>query len=128
MKYLGIDYGKRKVGLALSEGVYASSWKIITVSGLKDALTKMMQIIEAEKVDCVVIGKPESGEARTITLQFIKELKKALPKLSIIEKEETLSSQKALEQMIEMNVSKKARKSEDAYAAALILQEYLDSK
>ncbi len=128
MNYLGIDYGKRKIGLALSEGVYASSWKILSVGGLKDALEKISAIIKNEDISSVVVGVAESGEARKITQGFIKELKTKFPALLIIQKDETLSTKKALDQMIKMNVSKKARKQEDAYAAAFILQEYLDSK
>ncbi len=115
MKYLGVDYGKSKVGLAISEGTLADPLTIVAVSGLNDALSKIKRVIRDEAIDIVVIGVPESGEALKITRSFIKELSK---EASVIEADETLSTQDAL---------KINRKKEDSLAAAIILQNYLDS-
>lgn len=128
MKYLGIDYGKKKIGLALSEGELASAWRVIEVSGLKDILTKMIQIIKAEKVEVVIVGKPESGEAKNLVVKFIDEFKKRFPQIPIAQVEETLSTNQAKEMMLKLNFSQKARAKEDAFAAAAILQDYLDRK
>ncbi len=128
MKYLGIDYGKKKIGLSISEGITASPFKVLEVASLKDALEKIAQIIGAEGVDRVVIGMPESGEARSITQKFIFELKRIpSPRWDIVEVEETLSSKNAATLMVDLGVSKSKRKKEDAVAAALLLQDYLDS-
>ncbi len=125
MKYLGIDYGKRKVGLAISEGLSASPLKVVDSSGLDDALQKILHIIKGEQIDQVVIGKAESGESRSMTEKFVKQLEREIP---VIVVEETLSSHFADQQMREMEVQKSKRGSNDAVAAAHILQEYLDSK
>ena len=45
MKYLGIDYGKKKIGLALSDGSLASSYGVITSNGLSDAVQKVQKVI-----------------------------------------------------------------------------------
>jgi putative transcription antitermination factor YqgF len=124
MRYLGIDYGKRKIGLALSEGRTASPLKVLEVSSLIDALNKVGQVIKLEGIEVVVVGIPESGESLKITRDFIKELKK---NISVVEVEETLSSKEALNQMIEMGLSRKNRGQEDAYSATIILQTFLDS-
>lgn len=126
MKYLGIDYGKKKIGLAVSEGVIADPFKVIECSGLKDALQKVMQVVKAENIEVVVIGLPESGEARSITQKFIKGLRDKGTK--IIEVDETLSTQEAGRLMREMGAKQSARKMEDALAAAIILQDYLDGQ
>lgn len=127
MRYLGIDYGKRKVGLAISEGKIASPFKVILVDALKDAVAKSSAIINKEEIDQVIIGLPESGEARKITQEFIKLLKNITPLgCDIVVVEETLTTQHALNKMIELGVSKKKRIEEDAYSAAIILQNYLD--
>lgn len=129
MKYLGIDYGKRKIGLAISEGMTASPYKVISVSSLKDAINQISQIIKKENVDEVVIGIPESGEALNITRSFINELKNIPPRgWDIVEVEETLSSYSAKNDMLNLGISKKDRKTEDGYSAMNILQNYLDSK
>lgn len=127
MKYLAIDYGKRKVGLSLSEGVVASPFKVVEVSSLKDALEKIAYIISVEKIDKVVIGIPESGEAKKLASKFFEALQNELKDVEIIGADETLSSYNARQQMIEAGVSKQARLSEDAVAAANILQNYLDN-
>ncbi|MBI2022402.1 Holliday junction resolvase RuvX [Candidatus Daviesbacteria bacterium] len=129
MRFLGIDYGKRKVGFAISEGLTASPYKVINISSLKDALAQVLQILLKENIDRVVIGVPESGEALNITKKFIAELTKIQPpRFDIVEVAETLSSQGAKAQMIEQGLGKKSRATEDAYSATIILQDYLDSQ
>lgn len=123
MRYLGIDYGKAKVGLAISEGLIATPLRVVSVSSLEDAFQKIKAVVKKEGIDKVVIGMPESGESRKITKVFIERLCK---EVEVIESEETLSSQRALDLMVEMGKGKKAREMEDAYSATLILQEYLD--
>lgn len=114
MKYLGIDYGKSKVGLAISEGLMASPLKVIQISSLKDALQKILHEIKVESVDRVIIGLAESGEARSITEKFVRELEK---EISVTLADETLST-----------YNSKGKNNEDAVAAALILQNYLDEQ
>ena len=129
MRYLGVDYGLKKVGLALSEGQIASPLKVLDVSGLNDAVSKIISVINKEEIERVIVGVPESGEAKSAVKKFISKLKIDLKKklVSIIEAEETLSSQSAKELMIELGTKKKKRQQEDAYSASLILQNFLDS-
>ena len=127
MKFLGIDYGKKKVGLALSEGALASPLDVIAVSSLQDALIKIEKVIGVEKIDTVVIGVAESGESKAIAKKFITELKKQVPFLQVIEVDEHLSTQKGKQAMVELGVKKSKRKEDDSFAAATILQDYLDS-
>lgn len=129
MRYLGLDYGLKKVGLALSEGQIASPLKVLEISSLKDAVNKISSIIDKEEIDRVVIGVPDSGQAKNAVKKFISELKINLKNelVSVIEADETLSSQSAQDLMINLDLSKEARKKEDAYAAVIILQNFLDS-
>ncbi len=126
MKYLGIDYGKKKVGIALSEGLSASPYKVLEISGLVDALAQVKQIIRKEEIDTVVIGLAESGESKSMTEKFINELR--AEEIDIIVVKETLSSHFADEQMRVNDVQKSKRAQNDALAAAFILEEYLDSQ
>lgn len=125
MRYLGIDYGKKKVGLAVSEGLVASPLKVIDATSLKDAVSKITHIIASENIDVLVVGLPESGEAKKLVESFLKEVQEKDLRIEIVE--ETLSSQNALSNMLNLNLSKKSRSREDAFSAALILQDYLDS-
>lgn len=124
MIFLGIDYGKKKVGLAISEGQFATPLKILEVSSLEDALSKVMHIISEEGVEQVVIGMPESGEARKMAKRFAVRLHKDIP---VTEFDETLTSVDAKRVMLDLNVGKKKRQREDAYSASIILQEFLNT-
>ena len=130
MKYLGVDYGKTKMGLSVSEGQVASVLKVVEISGLRDALQKVEKVVKDEEVERVVVGLPESGEARKITQKFLADLKtnyKNQP-VEVIETEETLSSFQARAIMHDLHMSERSiQQKEDEYAAAIILQSFLDS-
>jgi putative holliday junction resolvase len=129
MRYLGVDYGLKKVGLALSEGQIASPYKVVEVSGLSDAVNKILAVIKKEEIGRVVVGVAESGQAKSAAKNFMTGLKKELgdEAVSVIEADETLSSNSAKDMMIELGLGEKARKREDAYSAVIILQNFLDS-
>lgn len=129
MRYLGVDYGLKKVGLSISEGQIASPLKVLEINSLADAVNKILQVIKQEEINRVVVGVPESGEARSAVKKFISKLKADLKEkhVSVIEADETLSSSAAKDLMIDLDLSKQSRKKEDAYSAALILQNFLDS-
>lgn len=123
MKYLGVDFGLRRVGLAISEGELASPLKIIEVKGLRDAVQKISQFAKNQQFTKIVVGLPEGKMGQNV-LGFIKALKKE--GFDVETADETLSSQEAIQKMIALNLPKKTRQVNDAYSAAIILQNYLD--
>ena len=123
MRYLGIDFGLKKIGLAISEGELAAPLKVLEASNFQDALSKIKK--EAADFDKVIIGKPEGKVGKKVT-KLVSLLKKE--SMDIEEWDETLSSQKAMAYMIQSGLGKNKRKITDAYSAAIILQEYLDEK
>ncbi len=123
MRYLGIDFGLRRVGLAISDGELASPYKILEGQRFNNLLEQVKK--ESIGFDKVVVGMPQGKMGKTV-LRFIKVLRKS--GLDVIETDETLSSKRALTQVIEQGVSKKHRKFNDDTAAAIILQDWLDSQ
>lgn len=123
MRYLGIDFGLKKIGLAISEGELAAPLKVLEASNFQDALSKIKSL--AKDFDKVIIGKPEGEVGKKVT-KLVSLLKKE--NMDIEEWDETLSSQKAMAYMIQSGLGKNKRKTKDAYSAAIILQEYLDEK
>jgi len=123
VKYLGVDFGLKRVGLAISEGELASAYKVIEGTSFSDLLEKIKK--EAIGFDKVVIGLPE-GRIGKLVKKAIKKLKES--GIEVAEADETLSTQNATREMIELNIPKRKRKVNDAYAAAGILQNYLDEK
>lgn len=122
MKYLGVDFGLRKIGLATSEGEIAAPLKVLEVSSFKDTLEKIKK--EAANFDKIIIGKPD-GEVGKKVMKLVNYLKREY--IDVESWDETLSSKNALQVMIKTGLGKKKRMEEDAYSAALILQEYLDN-
>lgn len=125
MKYLGIDFGLRRIGLAISEGNLASPWKVIEVNSLKDASERVEKLAKEGDFEKMVVGMPEGKMGKKV-LGFINLLRKK--GLDISEADETLSTKQATLKMIELNISKKTRRINDAYSATIILQNWLDEK
>lgn len=125
MKYLGIDWGLKRVGLAVSEGDLATPLKTLTIHGLEDGVEKIMQMVNQEGADLLVIGFPEGEMGR-----LVEKLAIALQKRGINFKlvDETLSTQGAKKVMLEMGVGKKERQQDNAVSAAIILQRFIDEK
>ena len=128
MRCLGVDYGLKKIGLAVSEGQIASPLKVISISSLKDGIEKLSHEIKKEAIQRVVIGISD-GKMGKISHLFAVELKKKYLQepVEVIETDETLSSKEAQELMITLGTSQKDRQQEDAYSAMLILQRFLDT-
>lgn len=125
MKFLGIDFGLRKIGLAISDGELASPYITLEIRNFKEGVSKVLELVEKEGFEIIVVGLPEGKIGQTV-LGFIKTLRKN--GLEVIEADETLSTQTALKEMIEQGISKKQRKMNDSAAAAIILQNWLDEK
>lgn len=125
MKYLGVDFGLSRIGLAISEGVLAAPLKIIQVKGLKDAVDKVVEVALKEKTSKIIVGLPE-GKIGSTVLGFINALKRL--GLDVESCDETLSSQKAVGKMIELGIPMEKRNVNDDIAAAIILQQFLDNR
>lgn len=125
MRYLGIDWGLKKIGLAISEGEIATPLKTISVNGFEDALTQVISVIEDEITDLIIMGNPE-GEIGEMVKHVAKRLRSKGFDLRLAD--ETLSTQESKTLMIEMGLGKKNRREDNALAAAIILQRYLDEK
>lgn len=125
MQYLGIDFGLKRVGLAISEGNIASPLKTLAVKNFSDALEKVIEIAQKMEPEKIVVGLPEGKIGQTVK-GFIKALKRE--GFDILEADETLSSQQAISKMIELNIPRQKRKITDDIAAAIILQNWLDSR
>lgn len=133
-RILGIDYGKKRIGLALSDimGIMAQPFDVIESKGIKNNIEAILKIIKEKEVSCVVIGKPinmnaTEGEMAEFATEFANELKKITEiKVELID--ERLTTAQAERVLVEeANVSREKRKGiRDKLAATFILQTYLD--
>lgn len=125
MKYLGLDWGLKKIGLAISEGELADPAGGIEIKSLKEGIEKIVKKVRDEGADLVVIGKPEGGFGKKVE-DAAKLLRKEGIRVELAD--ETLSTQEAKREMIRMGTGKLARREDHAVAAAIILQRYLDEE
>lgn len=141
MRALGIDYGDRRIGLALSDatGLLASPWKRLANDGNAIAAAKKLageiRVLEADEsgLGAVVIGLPRrlNGEAteQTMKVQALARELGARIAIPIVLQDERLTSHEAEELLAQRERDWRRRKDQlDAMAAALILQDYLDSR
>lgn len=126
VKVLGIDFGLKKIGLALDESFLPSPLGVLKVKGSFEKIIQQIDFLcQKEKVEKIVIGLPESGLVKKIK-EFGEDLKKTTS-LPVFYHPETLTTKEALAKMKEAGIKGKARrKKEDAIAAALILQDWLN--
>lgn len=125
MKYLGVDWGLKRVGLAISEGSLAAPLVTLMIAGLKDGVEKVVQIVKKEGIDVVIVGLPE-GEMGKNVLRASNEFKKQGLILKFVD--ETLSTHEAKRAMLEIGMSKKDRQDDNKVAASIILQNFLDDQ
>ena len=126
MKILGIDYGRSKVGLAIADGSLSEPFKVLRVNSFDDAVEKVKQVSQVLQVNKVVMGISE-GEMGEESKKFGLSLSRKL-RILVETFDETLSTQDAQRMSREAGVGQKKRhEMEDAYAAAIMLQGYLDS-
>ena len=130
---LGIDYGDRRIGIALSDPMQIITKPFVTLKNDKEFLDKLKEIIKEKEIETVVVGYP-IGMKGQITKQtekvevFITQLKSTLD-LEVVRVDERLSSVSAENILKQQGVKTGHNKSMiDDTSAAIILQEYIDSK
>ena len=134
-RILGIDYGRKRVGLAVSDplGIFASSLETVPAATVIDYIKNYTQ---KENVSMFVVGYPmnlnnKPSEAAKYVDQFLNLLKKHFPLIPVILEDERFTSQLAFKAMIDGGVKKMDRSEKgtvDKISAAIILQTYLDRK
>ena len=129
---LGIDFGKRRVGLALSDklGLIASPYKTIIHLSEKELIREIKNIVLEKEIEIIVLGLPLNMKGEdSIQTKKVRSFKKHLSelKLPIVYEDERFSSILAKNSLVLQNVKTGHNKSEvDRTAAAIILQQYLD--
>lgn len=134
-RILAIDYGERRVGLALSDelGIIASG--IGTLGNDASLLPQLVRLVEDRGVAGIVLGLPltlrgEQGDVARNVQAFAEQLRAAVS-LPVQLIDERFTSSMATQAIRDMGVGKKKRRDKgkiDEIAAVILLQGYLDSK
>ena len=137
MRILGLDYGSKTVGVAVSDPLGLTAQKVETIwrkqeNKLRRTLARIEELIAEYEVEKIVLGFPKNinntvGELAEKTLEFGEMLKKRTG-LEVIMWDERLTTVEADRTLIEAGVRRENRKQYlDGIAAVFILQGYLDS-
>jgi putative Holliday junction resolvase len=137
VRVVGVDAGLRRVGLALSDltGLLASPWKTIQARGTprEDAQLIASALADVEDgVQAIVVGHPRrlDGSATELTahVEALAGQLRAIMAVPVVLQDERLTSHEAEGLLAELERDWKKRKAKlDAAAAAVLLQDYLDS-
>jgi len=133
MRYLAIDYGNKRTGLAICDSAETLATPLAVTREQKGLLRKIADIVKNENVEAIVLGLPlsmdgsESSQTRRV-LDFAEQLKQHLD-IPLHLQDERLSSFSAERELALGKLTRgKKRKRLDAVAAAAILEAFLQAK
>lgn len=133
-RILAIDYGQKRVGLAVTDSLQMIATGLTTVH-VKDIWPYLTNYFSNETVDIVVIGEPKDmmnrpSDSTRFIEPFVKGFKKKYPNIEVKRFDERFTSKMAHDTMLAGGLSKSKRQNKslvDTISAVLILQSYMDS-
>ena len=131
-KYIGIDYGKKRTGISISDFNKVISFPLDTIE-TKNLIFYLKDLIVNEKIEKVVVGKPlklnnELHELEIDIIQFIKSIKSIFPQIIIERIDERFTSKISSLIIRQSGINRKSRMNKsiiDKISASLILESYL---
>jgi putative Holliday junction resolvase len=134
-RILAIDYGQKRVGLAVTDELQIIATGLDTVH-VKDIMQYLKEYVGRENVDCFVVGLPvqmnyQPSDSQRFIEPFVKNLRKQFPNIAVDRFDERFTSNLAHDTMLTAGLKKKDRQNKalvDKISATLILQSYLHSK
>ena len=138
MRIMGLDYGSKTVGVAISDPLGFTAQGIETIcrkeeNKLRKTCARIEQLIAEDEVECIVLGFPKHmnndvGDRAEKSLEFGEMLRRRTG-LEVVMWDERLTTVEAERTLIESKVRREDRKKYiDKIAAVFILQGYLDSR
>ena len=134
-RIMGVDYGMRRVGIAVSDsmGVVATPTCTLEVTSMDDAVVQTAELAKEKDIKRFVVGKPlhmngDMSELAEAAEKFSGKLR-TLTGMTVDSWDERLSSKEAERVLIQADTSRKRRKEViDKMAAQILLQSYLDAQ
>lgn len=122
-KYIAIDYGEKRTGIALSDDAgMIYPYKFINS---KDVIKEIKEILAKDSYDGIIIGNPMIGRRKKATDELIKSIRKIF-NIEVIEWDESCTTKRAEEYLREIGKKPSKNKGKiDEIAACFILKEFL---
>lgn len=132
---MAIDYGRKRVGVAVTDPTQLIAGGLTTVPA-HEVLSFLEQYVAKEAVETIVVGLPKQmnnqpSESMRYIQPFVATLKKKIPQIPVVFYDERFTSVLAHKAMLEGGLKKKDRQNKalvDEISATIILQDYLESK
>lgn len=131
-RILGIDYGKKRIGAAVSDPLGLTAQPVEVIENTSSSMSRIKELCERYEAGSVVVGLPknlkgEIAQSAEDVLSFVKKLQKSIGDIPVITYDERLSTASVMKTLSETNMSgRKKRQVVDKMAAAYILQGYMD--
>ncbi len=133
-RILAIDYGQKRVGLAVTDPLRITANALDTIA-VHELMNYLVSYLTKEKVDIIVVGQPlQMNGSESESMKFIKPfyiaLKKKFPDIELVMFDERFTSVLAQKTMLDAGLNKKKRQNKglvDRISATIILQGYLES-
>lgn len=134
-KVIAIDYGNKRVGLAVTDELQLIATRLTNVHS-KDVISYLTEFVLINKVETIVIGKPvnlrggDTDSSESVN-NFTIHLKKKFPLINVVEIDERFTSKMASQVIAQSGMSKKKRQNKkliDEISAVILLQDYLKRK
>lgn len=134
-KILAIDYGQKRVGIAVTDDLQIIASGLTTVHS-KDVIAFLEDYLAKNNVECIVVGDPKDlknnpAESARFIEPFVKHLSRKFPHIKIERVDERFTSKMAFQTMIDSGLKKKDRQNKalvDEISATIILQSFLEQK
>jgi putative Holliday junction resolvase len=134
-RIMGIDFGEKRIGIALSDPLLIFGYPFTTLQNDLTFMNNLSKIIREKNIAKVILGLPSSKFKSSAELskkvQTLKQEIESKFKIEVILWDEEYTSAIAKARVIESVTKKSKRKNKDLldkHSAAIILQEYLESK
>ena len=133
MRYLSIDYGKKRTGLAVCNAGETIASPFAALTGRANLVPEILEVIKREEIEAIVVGLPlnmddSEGPQAKLVRNFAKTLQEQI-EIPIHFHDERLSSFDAEKKLAGIDLTRKKKKKRiDAIAAAAILQSFLEEK
>lgn len=133
MRYLAIDYGDKRTGLAICDAAETIATPLAVIQSRTELLKKLANVVEREGVEAIVLGLPlnmdgSEGTQAELVFNFAEQLKAHL-QIPIYFQDERLSSFSAEEKLTAAHFTRGGKKKRlDAVVAAEILEDFLEQK
>ena len=134
-RIIAIDYGSKRVGIAVTDELQIIASGLTTVHST-EIIAFLEDYFSKNEVECIVVGEAKDlqnnpSESAKVIEPFVKHLSRKFKDIKIARIDERFTSKMAFQTMIDSGLKKKARKNKallDEISATIILQSYMEQK